>query len=158
MTHVYAQIHLDDRAGTLRVHGHGLPAVTLVRAPGTAPDPHTPIGTRDAALLTLTVDGLPAGLRPAKGRLSRRSYRVDATVDGRRYRLVPCSYVESRLTRDGRPLGTLESTGDGRVDADWEAGADALDQALGTALAAGFGTGAQPWWQTAVEIVAELLP
>ncbi|MFJ9577568.1 hypothetical protein ACIRQF_14435 [Streptomyces sp. NPDC101191] len=158
MTDVYVRIHLDTPAGALRVDGHGLPSVELVRAPESAADRHTPIGTRDAALLALTVDGRPAGLRPARGRLSRRSYRVDATVDGRRYRLVPCSYGESRLTRDGRRLGTLESAGDGRVDAGWEPDADALDQALGTALAAGFGTGAQPWWHTAVEIVSELLP
>ncbi|MET9954812.1 hypothetical protein ABZ135_25150 [Streptomyces sp. NPDC006339] len=155
---MYVQIDLDGPAGTLRVSGHGLPTVELLRSPGAAPDPLVPLGTRDPARLTLTVDGAPARIRPAKGRLSRRSYRVDAIVSGTRYRLVPCSYGESRLTRDGRPLGTLESTGDGRVDADWAPGATPLDQALGTALAAAFGTGAQPWWQTAADLAAELIP
>lgn len=121
---MYVQIDLDGPAGTLRVSGHGLPTVELVRAPGTRPDTHTPIGTRKAALLALTVDGEPARLKPARGRLLRSSYRVDARVDGVRYRLVPCSYVESRLTRNGRRLGTLESSGDGRVDTEWDPAAE----------------------------------
>ncbi|MEV6248198.1 hypothetical protein AB0M38_18660 [Streptomyces sp. NPDC051742] len=157
---MYIQIDLDGPAGTLRVSGHGLPTVELVRAPGTAPDAHTPIGTRKAALLALSADGEPATIRPARGRLLRSSYRVDARVAGVRYRLMPCSHVDSRLSRDGRVLGTLESAGDGRVDADWAPGADLtpLDHALGTALAAAFGTGAAPWWETVGDIVAELIP
>ncbi|MFI9113599.1 hypothetical protein [Streptomyces venezuelae] len=157
---MYIQIHLDGPAGTLRVSGHGLPTVELLRAPGTRPDTHTPIGTRKAALLALTVDGEPATLTAARGRLLRRSYRVDAVVGGHRYRLVPSSHVDSRLTRDGRKLGTLESEGDGRVDADWEPDTTPtpLDHAVGTALAAAFGTGAAPWWETVGDIVAELIP
>jgi hypothetical protein len=31
---MYVQIDLDGPAGTLRVSGHGLPTVELVRAPG----------------------------------------------------------------------------------------------------------------------------
>ncbi|MFF5975201.1 hypothetical protein ACFY7C_27215 [Streptomyces sp. NPDC012769] len=159
---MYVHIDLDGPAGTLRVSGHGLPTVELRRDPGAATDRLVPIGTRDPARLTLTVAGEPALVRPAKGRLSRRSYRVDAVLTGTRsetrYRLVPCSYGESRLSRDGRPLGTLESAGDGRVDADWTCGVTPRDQAVGTALAAAFGTGAQPWWQTAADIVAELIP
>ncbi|MEU9994430.1 hypothetical protein [Streptomyces sp. NPDC050848] len=157
---MYVQIDLDGPAGTLRVSGHELPTVELVRAPGDEPDPLIPIGTRAAARLTLTVDGAPAGIRPGRGRLLRRSYRVDATVSGTRYRLVPCSYVESRLLRDGRPLGTFESPGDGTADAEWAPGTEptALDRAVGTTLAAAFGTGGAPWWDTATNIVAELIP
>ncbi|MET9728088.1 hypothetical protein [Streptomyces zaomyceticus] len=157
---MYVQIDLDGPAGTLRVSGHELPTVELVRAPGTRPDTHTPIGTRKAALLALTVDGEPATVKPARARLLRRSYRVDVRVDGIRYRLVPSSHVDSRLTRNGRTLGTLESAGDGRVDADWDPAADPtpLDRALGTALAAAFGTGAAPWWETLGDIAAELIP
>lgn len=64
------------------------------------------------------------------------------------------------FTRNGRTLGTLESAGDGRVDADWDPAADPtpLDRALGTALAAAFGTGAAPWWETLGDIAAELIP
>ncbi|MFE1271641.1 hypothetical protein [Streptomyces sp. NPDC058758] len=157
MTTVHAHIALDGPAGTLRVTGAGLPAVELVRAPGTPADAHTPIGTRRAALLTLTVDGAPAVIRPARGRLLRRSYRVDVRVGGHRYRLVPCSYGESRLSRDGRRIGTLESSGDGRVSDAWDAGPTPLDLAVGTALAAAFGTGAAPWWETVGDIVGELV-
>ncbi|MDT9691102.1 hypothetical protein Q5762_22680 [Streptomyces sp. P9(2023)] len=169
---MYVQIDLDGPAGTLRVSGHELPTVELVRGPGDEPDPLIPIGTRAAGRLTLTVDGAPAVLRPARGRILRRSYRVDATVAGTRYRLVPCSYGESRLLRDGRVLGTLESTGDGTVDADWAPGTETgagtgaetgaapepLDRVVGTALAAAFGTGAAPWWDTTLNIAAELIP
>ncbi|MFG2867878.1 hypothetical protein [Streptomyces sp. NPDC048338] len=157
---MYAQIDLDGRAGTLRVSGHGMPTVDLVRKPGTEPDRHTPIGTRRPDLLTLTVDGVGARIRPARGRLSRRSYRVDATVDGVTYRLVPCSHQESRLLRDGRRIGALESAGDGRADADWDEGVpvEPRDVAVGTALAAAFGTGAAPWWETAADVIGELIP
>ncbi|MFH9723695.1 hypothetical protein ACH4M4_12120 [Streptomyces sp. NPDC017254] len=155
---MYVQIDLDGPAGTLRVSGYELPTVELVRAPGTRPDTHTPIGTRKPALLALTVDGEPAALRPARARLLRRSYRVDVRVDGIRYRLVPSSHLDSRLTRNGRRLGTLESAGDGRVDADWAVAPTPLDRAVGTALAAAFGTGAAPWWETVGDIVAELVP
>lgn len=157
---MYAQIDLDGPAGTLRVSGYGMPTVELVRAPGTTPDRHIPIGTRKRALLTLTVDGEPARIRPSRGRLLRRSYRVDVHVGGVRYRLVPCGYVDSRLIRDGRPLGTLESSGDGRVDDDWAPGTEPepLDRAVSTALAAAFGTGAAPWWETLGDIVGELIP
>ncbi|MGW7432746.1 hypothetical protein ACWGIN_24780 [Streptomyces sp. NPDC054861] len=157
---MYVGIDLDGPAGTLRVSGHGLPTVEVVRAPGTGVNALVPIGTRDRRALTLTVDGRPAGIRPARGRLLRRSYRVDAKVAGARYRLIPCSHVDSRLLRGGRRLGTLESSGDGRVDTDWTAPAELRPQdiAVGTALAAAFGTGAAPAWETVGDIVSELIP
>ncbi|QGV79433.1 hypothetical protein [Streptomyces ficellus] len=150
-------VDLRSATGTLDVTGPGLPHVRLVRAAGTEADPHIPIGTRDPALLTLTVDGRPVPLRPAKGRLSRRSYRVDVRLDGTRYRLVPCSYGDSRLLRDGRRIGELESSGDGRVSADWHDDTEPrpLDVAIGTALAAAFGTGAQPLWEATLDMVTE---
>ncbi|MEX0169788.1 hypothetical protein [Streptomyces sp. LMG1-1-1.1] len=155
---MYAQIDLDGPAGTLRVSGYGLPVVELVRAPGSPPDAHTPIGTRRAGLLALTVDGEPAALRPARGRLLRWSYRVDVRTDGVHYRLVPCGHDYSRLTRDGRKVGELLCSGNGRVIDTWEPGATPRDIAVGTALAAAFGTGASPWYETVGEIVSELLP
>ncbi|GAA4908705.1 hypothetical protein ACFPM3_12405 [Streptomyces coeruleoprunus] len=152
-------VALDHEAGTLDVTGPDLPPVRLVRGSGTEASPHIPIGTRDAALLTLTVDGTPARIAPARGRLSRRSYRVDVTLDdGTAYRLVPCSYGESRLLRDGHRLGLLDSSGDGVVGAEWHEEVTPLDVAVGTTLAAAFGTGAQPWWQTALEFIGDLTP
>ncbi|MEU8529408.1 MULTISPECIES: hypothetical protein [Streptomyces] len=153
------RVALDHASGTVRVAGDGLPEVIVARTPGDGEtNDAVPVGTRDPARLTLTVDGLPAVLRPAKGRLFRRSYRVDAAVDGVRYRLVPCSYAESRLTRDGRALGLLDSTGDGLVGAEWHDGVQPRDIALGTALAAAFGTGAAPWWEIAADAIGELIP
>ncbi len=158
MTAPAAEVRLDGAAGTVRVSGDGLPVVELVRAAGTPADAHVPVGTRRAALLTLTVDGAPAVIRPARGRLLvRRSYRVDVRAGGVRYRLVPCSYEESRFLRDGRRLGTLVSSGDGRVIDTWDTPPEPLDLAVGTALAAAFGTGAAPWWDTLGDIVGELL-
>ncbi|GGT69561.1 hypothetical protein [Streptomyces lateritius] len=155
---MYAQIDLDGPAGTLRVSGYGMPTVELVRATGATVNRLVPIGTRRPAQLTLTVDGAPARIRPARGRLLRRSYRVDARVQGTRYRLMPYAYDRSRLTRDGRRIGALSSTGNGRVDADWAVGASPRDIAVGTALAAAFGTGAAPWFETVGDIVSELIP
>ncbi|MFJ8668432.1 hypothetical protein [Streptomyces sp. NPDC093600] len=155
---MYVQIDLDGTTGTLRVTGPHLPTVELVRAPGTPVNRLVPIGTRRRAALTLTVDGRPARIRPAGGRLLRWSYRVDVRVDGTRYRLVPSGYDESRLTRDGRKIGTLLCSGSGRVIDDWKPGATPRDRAVGTALAAAFGTGASPWWETVGGIVGELLP
>ncbi|MFD0149170.1 hypothetical protein ACWGQ4_00785 [Streptomyces sp. NPDC055721] len=155
---MYIQIDQDGDAGTLRVSGHGLPTVELVRAPGTSPDPHIPIGTRKPALLTLSIDGQPATIRPARGRLLRRSYRVDVRTDGVRYRLVPCGYAESRFSRDGKRLGILLCSGDGKVIDEWDGEPTPRDLAVGTALAAAFGTGASPWWETLGDIVGELIP
>jgi hypothetical protein len=155
-----ARVRLDHRAGVVEVSGNGLPRVRLARTGDEKPDEHIPIGTRDRARLTLTVDGEPARITPAKGRLSRRSYRVDARVGGTRYRLVPCSYGESRLLRNGRRIGELDSSGDGKVIDDWDGTArvSAQDVAVGTALAAAFGTGAAPWWETALDVLSELIP
>ncbi|WP_406343732.1 hypothetical protein [Streptomyces sp. NBC_00648] len=151
-------VEFDADAGTVTVSGEGLPAVALRRTGGKAND-HTPVGTRDAGLLTLAVDGEPARISIAKGRLTRRSYRVDVRCGTAKYRLAPDSIAGSRLVRDGRRLGTLMCDGDGRVEADWHDGAKVLplDVSMGYALAAGFGTGAQPMWMTATEIVADLL-
>ncbi|MEU1281081.1 hypothetical protein [Streptomyces sp. NPDC005805] len=142
------------------VEGDAVPRVEITRAPESEQDEHIPIGTRAPEHLTLTVDGAEAALRPAKGRLSRRSYRVDATYDGAAYRLRPDSVPDSRLTRDGVRLGALTSTGDGRVDAEWrpEAKVRPVDAAVGYALAAAFGTGAQPMWTMVVEALSEALP
>ncbi|GGP34446.1 hypothetical protein [Streptomyces melanogenes] len=151
-------MEFDPVAGAVTVSGDGLPRVELRRTGGEA-DAHTPVGTRAADRLALTVDGAPAALALAKGRLTRRSYRVDVRCGDVRYRLVPDSFAGSRLLRDGRRLGSLECDGDGRVDASWHDTAKVLplDVSVGHALAAGFGTGAQPMWMTATEIVADLL-
>ncbi|MFJ4869488.1 hypothetical protein [Streptomyces sp. NPDC088757] len=159
-------IELDHSAGTLAVRGAGLPTVEVRRAPGTTPDTHVPIGTRDPERLTLTVDGTEETLRPAKGFLTRRSYRVEATsaTRGHAYLLVPDSLDTGRLLRDGRPLGVFTSSGDGHVTADWEAPnasahpPEPYDASMGYALAAAFGTGAEPMGRLVLDAVLDLWP
>ncbi|WP_336322338.1 hypothetical protein [Streptomyces lavendofoliae] len=158
-------IALDHEAGTLTVSGNGLPRVEIRRSAGTPTESHVPIGTRDPERLVLIVDGADEPLRPAKGFLTRRSYRVEAgsPVRGHGYLLVPDSLGTSRLLRDGRLLGVLTSTGDGRVSAEWkvaESGErpEPHDAAIGYGLAAAFGTGAEPMWKLTLNALLELWP
>ncbi|MFJ8696239.1 hypothetical protein [Streptomyces roseolilacinus] len=152
---------LDIAAGVVDVHGDTVPRVVVRRAEGvTDVDDHVPVGTRDGALLSLSVDGGTVPIRPGKGRLTRRSFRVDVSCEGVVYRLVPDSLAGSRLLRDGEPIGRLSSDGDGTVSAEWRDGVRvrAVEAALGYALAAAFGTGAQPMWMLALEALGDLLP
>ncbi|MGV9990522.1 hypothetical protein [Streptomyces sp. NPDC003374] len=82
------------------------------------------MGTRDGSRLTLTVDGEEAVIDPAKGRLTRRSFRVDVRHGGRSWRLVPDSIPGSRLLRDEQHIGDFTSDGDGRVGAEWREDAE----------------------------------
>ncbi|WP_320778758.1 hypothetical protein [Streptomyces sp. CRN 30] len=140
--------------------GDAIPRVVLTRAPGAEVDEHVVIGTRDPRHLRMTVGGDDTPITPAKGRLTRRSYRVDVTYAGTSYRLVPVSVSTSRLTRDGKRLGEFSSEGDLRVTAEWEDGVEVepVDAAVGYALAAAFGTGGQSLWTAVVEVVSEALP
>ncbi|MFE6767619.1 hypothetical protein ACFVFD_01415 [Streptomyces fimicarius] len=149
-----------EQGEMLIVSGEGIPRVVLTRAPGAEADDHIVIGTRDPRRLTLTVDGRDATIKPGKGKLRRRSYRVDVRCAGTFYRLVPDSIPSSRLTRDGKHIGDFSSNGDRRVIAEWRDGAavEPLDAAIGYALAAAFGTGGQPMWMMAVEAISEFLP
>jgi hypothetical protein len=49
----------------------------MTRAAGIPLESHVPIGTRDPQYLIMAVDDAVVTLRPAKGFLTRRSYRVD---------------------------------------------------------------------------------
>ncbi|WP_098896836.1 hypothetical protein [Streptomyces sp. st77] len=152
---------VGEQRETLVVSGEGIPRVVLTRAPGAEVDDHILIGTRDPRRLTLTVDGRDATIKPGKGKLRRRSYRVDVRCAGTAYRLVPDSIPSSRLTRDGKHIGDFSSAGgDRRVIAEWRDGAvvEPADAAIGYALAAAFGTGGQPMWMMAIETVSEFLP
>lgn len=153
-------VRLDTQQGEVTVEGDSVPRVVLRRTAGTDAADHIPVGTRDGALLTLTVDGEEAAVAPAKGRLTRHSYRVDVHHAGHAWRLVPDSIPGSRLLRDERHVGDFSSGGDGQVLAEWreDAEPDATDAALGYALTAAFGTGAQPMWMIAMEMVGDLIP
>ncbi|MEU2184060.1 hypothetical protein [Streptomyces thermolilacinus] len=154
-------VELDTAAGLVDVRGDTVPQVVVRRADGVADvDARIPVGTRDGALLSLAVDGCATRIEPGRGRLTRRSFRVDVTYEGVAYRLVPDALTESRLLRDGKPIGRFASDGDGTVLAEWEDGARvrAVEAALGYALAAAFGTGAQPMWMLLLDALGDLLP
>ncbi|MER5917449.1 hypothetical protein ABT124_45815 [Streptomyces sp. NPDC001982] len=152
----HIDIRLDTDQGSVTVEGEILPQVRLVRQEGAKPNPHTPIGTRDGARLTLRVDGCPARIAPARGWLPRRSYRVDVDAPGAHYRLVPCSTTASRLLKDKRRIAEFTSCGDGSVTAAWRTphmGLVAQDAAIGYGLATAFGTGGK----SATELLFDLV-
>ncbi|MFD3873258.1 hypothetical protein [Streptomyces sp. NPDC058623] len=155
----------QDGQDRIEVAGDAIPRAVLERSPATdspatEADPQIAIGTRDPALLTLRVDGREAELKPAKGGLSRRSYRVDVTYAGAVYRLVPDSVPSSRLTRDGTHIGDFSCDGDEMVIAEWQEGAEVrpVDASIGYVLASAFGTGGQPMWMMIVDGVTDALP
>lgn len=153
-------VWLDPEKGELAIEGRAVPEIVLRRVAGTRTEEHIPIGTRKRGRLTLDVDGQEAVVRPAKGRLTRRSYRVDVRHAGHAYRLVPDSVAGSRLLKDRKHIGDFTSEGDGHVLAEWKEGArvEATDAALGYALAAAFGTGALAMWAHALEAISDLIP
>ncbi|MFG2138109.1 hypothetical protein [Streptomyces sp. NPDC048650] len=153
---------LDHETGVLVVDGDGVPRADVRRAAGTPLESHVPIGTRDPGRLTMSVDGTAVSLRPSKGFLTRRSYRVDAGSGAKGYghRLVPVSLGTSRLLRDDTPLSVFTSTGDGNVTAEWETGTvpGPYDASVGYALAAAFGTGAEPIWKLTLDAALAMWP
>ncbi|MGY1452375.1 hypothetical protein [Streptomyces sp. SS8] len=158
-------VTLYPGAGSLRVEGAGIPAVTIRRTKGTRRDGRVPVGTRRRRRLAMTVDGEPAVLSPGPGRGPRRWYGVRAVHRGVDYRLTPCRRPRGRshLARNDRPLGHFRS--DGRpAPAEWRdgPGAEAVDAAVGYALAAAFGRWKLPWWGRwggrLWDLVGEFLP
>ncbi|WP_200307848.1 hypothetical protein [Streptomyces adelaidensis] len=142
-------VRLDVVRGEVVVAGERVPRIEIRRAEGAEMEEHIPVGTRDGALLTLTVDGADAVIEPAEGRLTRRSFRVDVWYGEHSWRLVPNSTGDSGLFRDATEhIGDFSSEGDGKVVGEWreDAEPDALDAAFGYALAAAFGTGAESTW------------
>jgi hypothetical protein len=138
----------DGRVGTAVIERHGSP----VRAK------HIPIGTRDAGSLTMLVQGEQAVLRPGPGRYMRGSYKVRVRHGAVAYRYRPKSPETHRLLRDGVRLGDFEVRKDGSIDVTWHEGATptATDAAVGYALAAAFGTGAQFFIMMMLDLVGQV--
>ncbi|MGW1145409.1 hypothetical protein ACWD6I_10195 [Streptomyces sp. NPDC002454] len=142
------------------VSGANIPTAVLERDPSCEVDPQIAIGTRDAAHLTLTLDGAPVALRPGKGRFRRSTYRVRTSHQGVTHVLVPDSIPSSRFTRDKVHLADFSNDGDEIVIVEWREGAspEPVDAALGYLLAAAFGTGGSPAWMMLVDAVSAALP
>lgn len=147
-------VHVNPEDGCVEVGGTNIPSATLQRLDGAKPDPHSPIGTRDAEHLALRVAGTAARISPGAGRVSRRSYRVDVEHGEVRYRLVPDSFDTSKLLRNGTKIGRLCADAEGGVSAQWEQNrrVESQDATVGYLLAAAFGTGAQHFLMTVIEI------
>jgi hypothetical protein len=159
------KIRIDSESGLVDVRGPAIPAASLQRGTGPGTDAGSRIGSRDQRDLCLLVGGAEARIAPAPGRLSRRSYRVDALVNGVRFRLVPDAPSRSALYRDGRRLGRFWADDSGGVGAEWSDGrvapdgwgleirrrdrqeVEPLDAAVGYLLAAAYGTGAPARWE-----------
>lgn len=156
------EIGLDRVAGTVTVRGRRIPEIVVRRSTAAAQPvaEHVPIGTRDPAALEMTVGGRAADLHPAPGRISRRSYRVLAHVDGSALLSAPCAPEHSRIVRSARPsrsqqMGIAERLDDGRVSITWHDEVTTVrgtvsaptptpaEAAVAYAMAAAFGTGAR---------------
>jgi hypothetical protein len=162
-------IALDHAAGTLpvTVSGDRLLRMEIRSSAGTPTESYVPSADRHAwpERLVLSMDGADETLRPAKGFLTRRSYRVEAgsAARGRGYLLVPNSLSTSRLLRDGRLLSVFTSTGDGTVSAEWDGDGErrapeALRRRHRYGLAAAFGTGAELMWKLSGNALLKIWP
>lgn len=136
----------SDPDGRVEVSGGKIPTVIITRSPDAAVNRFVPIGSREAGELTMTVDGSTAELRPGKGKWTRRSYRVDVSVAGTKYRFKPNSIATSQLIRAGKKIfepSMDDEHGDFLVQ--WlvsRADTEPADAAIGYALAVAFRTGA----------------
>jgi hypothetical protein len=147
-------VRIDDDDALVRVEGAVIPLAELRRQDDAAPDRYSPIGSRDGAHLVMCISGEPAQISPARGNLSRNSYRVDVHHGETHYRLIPTSELDSGLFRNGTRIATMYADGK-RVSAEWHKGqqVDPVDASVGYLLAASFGTGAQHILLTLLKIV-----
>ena len=135
----------EDAVAVVVRDGETESRATIQRSAEVDPQAYIPIGTRDAAHLTMLLDGATVALEPGPGRYTRGSYKVAAVHNGQRYLLAPASEVSSRFSRDGVALGEFARDRSGEIRVWWDRGAvvGAADAAVGYALAAAFGTGAK---------------
>jgi len=149
---VFGPVTITDHAadGLVVVPGPGLPGVDLRRI-GPVTERLVPIGSRRPGHVELRVDGHRHVLRPASGRLSRRSYHVHVELDGAPLLLAadrshhrsvdprpqpPRPRARHPRTR-GRPPAARPVV-PGR-----DTGSDRAEAAVGYAVATAFGTGAR---------------
>ncbi len=161
-------VAVDVAAGLVSVQGERIPTTIVERTAEVPLQAYVPIGTRDPGALRLTVGGAREWLRPSRGRLSRRSYRVRARLGSADLLFTPRSPTESRLVRgtsyrgDNELGGFARMTG-GAVAVEWSREVSALgatvaaaepspgEAAVGYAMAAAFGTGARFFLASVIE-------
>ncbi|WP_145830827.1 hypothetical protein [Actinoplanes teichomyceticus] len=152
-------VEQSDGRVVVRVLAAGTTTVAVVeRLHDPRVHPHIPIGTRERQHLRMMVDDIPVRLRPGAGRYSRHSYRVVAEHEGHAYLYRPKSPDTSRLLRDGFRLGDFTITSRGEVDADWHGEPGPVDVAVGHALAAAFGAGANFFLVSLLDLVSQAEP
>lgn len=138
----------DAERGTVEVAGEQVPTVVIQRSPRVEPNASVPIGTREAAHLTATIDGVDAELRPGKGKLTRASHRVVLALADTHYSFVPDSDDTTQLRRDSTKLASfelLDVKGGDEFIVRWLVERDDTrpgDAAIGYALSVAFRTGA----------------
>lgn len=175
----------DERFGAIEVvvdpgrsaivRGTGIPTATIERIGDGTAAASPPIGTREAAELVATLGGRTLRVQPGAGRISRRSFRVVASLGDETWLLTPASSEASRLVRgaryDGRnELAMLTRDAEGGIVCAWSEEVsvgpvriDALEPtpeeaAIGHLLAAAFQTGAGFAFMHVLEQLELLLP
>ncbi|GAA2668717.1 hypothetical protein [Actinoplanes palleronii] len=154
-------IEQTDGRVVIRVLASGSTTVAVVeRVRDPKLHPHIPIGTRERQHLRMMLDDIPVHLDPGPGRYSRHSYRVVVEHEGHSYVYRPKTPDTSRLTRDGWRLGDFTITAKGELDADWheEAAPEPVDVAIGYALGAAFGAGADFFLVSMLNLVDQADP
>lgn len=152
-------IERTDAGRAVRISGETIPAGSITRIGGAQMRGDVPIGTRNPRYLHLELDGRSFEVRPAAGRLTRRSYRIDVAGHGTSWLWTPATRHSHQLLGDERATGRAElgifTAHQATITARWSdeshaggsgaaaAGITGEDCALGYLLAAGFGTGAQ---------------
>lgn len=148
-----------DNGRTVRVSAEAIPTGSITRTGGARMRDDVPIGTRNPRYLRLEIDGRTYDVRPAAGRLTRRSYRIAIAGHGRSWLFAPATRHGHRLLRSEPATARAEIavvTADrATIAARWSdvshtgdpseepLGITAEDCTLGYLLAASFGTGAQ---------------
>jgi hypothetical protein len=140
--------------GWVEITGDTIPPVTIEREPGAEPDRTVRLGSRDQDHITLLLDGTPLPLHPGRTGWSRRSHRVRVEHAGTILQLRPVSDASSRLLCGRRVFGPLRtrrrlgkfSEKDPKSFTShwyrWSRRPTPEEAALGYALAAAFGSGA----------------
>lgn len=142
---------------------------------GPRTDKRCHLGSRDAAAVSATVNGRAFTLDIGRARVTKRSYRVIAEVDGRHLSMRPenlemSTFVNGKPYEIEKEFGELTAKSDGTVEVFWALPKKVLNQAIeppqpaaedvliGYAIAAAFGTGALSFTSILMGFIAAAMP